>query len=95
MALCLQLAHIADLATLAQLSLTVKLPTGSDVVFDLDPLAHPIDVQQSSHRVLAPKIELKLVKKVQGIKWGKIEGDEEGGAAAGATMGEFRVASIS
>lgn len=77
----------------AQLSLSIKLPTGSDVVFDLDPLAHPIDVQQSSHRVLAPKIELKLVKKVQGIKWGKIEGDEESGAAAGATMGEWHVAS--
>lgn len=34
-------------------------------------------------------MEVKLVKKVQGIKWGKIEGDEEGGAAAGATMGEW------
>jgi suppressor of G2 allele of SKP1 len=81
--------------SLAQLSLNVKLPTGSDVVFDLEPLAHPIDVQQSSHRVLAPKIELKLVKKVQGIKWRKIEGDEEGGAVAGATMGEWHVTSAS
>lgn len=71
-----------------QVSLNVKLPTGSDVVFDLDPLAHPIDVQKCSHRVLAPKIELKLVKQVEGIKWGKIEGDEEAGAAAGAKMGE-------
>ncbi|GAA5888539.1 hypothetical protein JCM6882_008990 [Rhodosporidiobolus microsporus] len=62
------------------LSLTVKLPTGSDVVFDLDPLAHEIDVKQSKHRVLQPKIELTLKKKEGGIKWTKIEGEEEEGA---------------
>ncbi|TKA55940.1 hypothetical protein B0A53_01639 [Rhodotorula sp. CCFEE 5036] len=59
------------------LSLTVSLPTGSDVVFDVDPLAHDIDVEASSHRVLQPKIELKLVKKQGGIKWTKLEGEDE------------------
>lgn len=58
----------------------MHLPTGSDVVFDLDPLAHPIDAQASSYRVLQPKIELKLKKKDGGIKWNKIEGEDEGGA---------------
>ncbi|GAA5932908.1 hypothetical protein JCM3775_005259 [Rhodotorula graminis] len=58
------------------LSLTVSLPTGSDVVFDLDPLAHPIDPSASTHRVLQPKIELKL-KKQDAAKWGKLEGDEQ------------------
>ncbi|GAA6016265.1 hypothetical protein JCM10207_000451 [Rhodosporidiobolus poonsookiae] len=58
-------------------SLSVHLPTGSDVVFDLDPLAHPIDVQQSKYRVLTPKIELTLKKKDGGIKWAKIEGEDE------------------
>lgn len=48
-------------------------------------------MQKSSYRLLAPKIELKLVKKMEGIKWGKIEGDEEGGALPGAKMGECRL----
>ncbi|KAK4055806.1 hypothetical protein OIO90_003059 [Microbotryomycetes sp. JL221] len=56
-------------------SLSVKLATGSDVVFDLDPLSHEIDPKQSSHRVLQPKIELKLVKKEPGLKWNKVEGE--------------------
>ncbi|GAA5864747.1 hypothetical protein JCM8547_008294 [Rhodosporidiobolus lusitaniae] len=59
------------------LSLSVHLPTGSDVVFDLDPLAHDINVKQSKHRVLQPKIELTLKKKEGGIKWSKIEGEDE------------------
>ncbi|GAA5820058.1 hypothetical protein JCM3770_002121 [Rhodotorula araucariae] len=58
------------------LSLAVSLPTGSDVVFDLDPLAHPIDAAASSFRVLQPKIELKLRKK-DGAKWGKLEGEDQ------------------
>ncbi|BGP33436.1 Cochaperone protein [Rhodotorula toruloides] len=59
------------------LSLSVHLPTGSDVVFDLDPLAHAIDASASSHRVLQPKIELKLKKKEGGVKWNKLEGEDE------------------
>lgn len=46
-------------------------------MFDLDPLAHPVDVAVSSHRVNAAKIELKLVKQTLGIKWSKIEGNDE------------------
>ncbi|GAA5998458.1 uncharacterized protein JCM10292_002709 [Rhodotorula paludigena] len=68
------------------LSLSVHLPTGSDVVFDLDPLAHPIDAQASSYRVLQPKIELKLKKKDGGVKWNKIEGEDEGGATLSAPV---------
>ncbi|GAA6014045.1 hypothetical protein JCM11491_003499 [Sporobolomyces phaffii] len=60
------------------LSLSVHLPTGSDVVFDLDPLAHSIDPKQSSFRVLQPKIELKLAKVDAGVKWNKIEGEDQG-----------------
>jgi suppressor of G2 allele of SKP1 len=63
-----------------QVSLSVHLPTGSDIVFDLDPLAHPIDVSKSSHRLLQPKIEIKLKKVDGGIKWNKVEGDDEGAA---------------
>lgn len=72
-----------------QLSLSVHLPTGSDVVFDLDPLAHAVDVSASSHRVLQPKIELKLKKKEGGVKWNKLEGEDE----SIVKMGAFRSAS--
>nr|ALR73091.1 suppressor of G2 allele of SKP1-like protein [Glaciozyma antarctica] len=80
-------------------SLTVHLPTGTDVVFDLDPLAHAVDVAGSSHRVNPAKIEIKLKKKQPGIKWAKIEGEDEGvpastGAATG-TSGEHSYPSSS
>lgn len=60
-----------------QLSLSVHLPTGSDIVFDLDPLAHQIDPKQSSFRTLQPKIEIKLKKVDAGIKWNKVEGEDD------------------
>ncbi|CEQ41159.1 SPOSA6832_02839 [Sporobolomyces salmonicolor] len=69
--------ELTSLLVVPQLSLSVRLPTGSDIVFDLDPVAHPIDVAQSSYRVLQPKIELKLRKKDAGIKWTKVEGEDE------------------
>lgn len=46
-------------------------------MFDVEPLAHQIDPSASSYRVLQPKIELKLVKKDAGIKWTKLEGEDE------------------
>lgn len=67
-----------------QVSLNVKLPTGSDVVFDLDPLSYEIDPQASSYRVLAPKIELNLTKKVVGAKWNKLEQDPKQSTSAPA-----------
>ncbi|GAA6040550.1 hypothetical protein JCM8097_005459 [Rhodosporidiobolus ruineniae] len=69
------------------LSLNVHLPTGSDVVFDLDPLAHAIDVKESSYRVLTPKIELTLRKKDGGVKWAKIEGEDEQASQMASTSG--------
>ncbi|GAA5926933.1 co-chaperone SGT1 [Sporobolomyces koalae] len=62
------------------LSVSVHLPTGSDIVFDLDPLSHPIVPDRSSYRVLQPKIEIKLTKVDAGIKWNKIEGEDQGAA---------------
>ncbi|KAI8833919.1 SGS domain-containing protein [Chytridium lagenaria] len=46
------------------LSVTVKLPTGSDFTLDLDPLAHAI-------------IEIKLKKENVGVMWGTLEGEDE------------------
>lgn len=60
------------------LSLTAKLPTGSDYSLELDPLAHEIVPEESKHAVLGTKIEIKLKKKIEGIKWGALEGEETG-----------------
>lgn len=69
-----------------QLSLTIKLPTGSETVFDLDPLARHIDPAASSVRVMSTKIEASLKKSSPGIKWNKLEGDEESGSSAAGVM---------
>ncbi|KAJ3042114.1 Cochaperone protein [Rhizophlyctis rosea] len=60
------------------LSLTAKLPSGSDYSLELDPLAHEIVPEESKHSVLSTKIEIKLKKKKEGIKWGALEGEETG-----------------
>jgi len=59
------------------LSLSVKLPTGADVIFDLDPLSHDVVPAQSSARALSTKIEVKLIKAKPGIKWHKLEGEDD------------------
>ena len=43
------------------LSVTAKLPTGSEYSLELD-LAHPILPLQSSYKILSTKIEIKLKK---------------------------------
>lgn len=45
-------------------------------MFDLDPLAHPVDVTTSTTRVIPAKIEFKLRKATVGIKWAQLEGDD-------------------
>lgn len=46
-----------------------------------------MDVAGSSHRANPAKIEIKMKKKQPGIKWAKIEGEDE---EAPASMGEWR-----
>ncbi|KAI8808900.1 hypothetical protein BJ742DRAFT_806819 [Cladochytrium replicatum] len=60
----------------SSISLTIKLPTGSDFSFDLEPLAHPIVPEQSKYAVLSTKIELKLKKRSEGLRWGVLEGED-------------------
>lgn len=76
----------------SQVSLAYTMPH-SDLVFNLEPLAHAIEASQSTYRVLPVKIELKLIKKVPHVKWNKLEGDEEqhvsaqpGGVKTGAQI---------
>ena len=45
------------------------------MIFDLDPLAHEINVAESTTRIAATKLEFKLRKK-EAIRWTKIEGED-------------------
>lgn len=55
------------------LSVTAKLPTGSEYSLELD-LAHPVLSLQSSYKIMSTKIEIKL-KKAEGVRWAALEGD--------------------
>ncbi|ORX58733.1 SGS-domain-containing protein [Hesseltinella vesiculosa] len=61
------------------MSLTIKMPTGSDYNLELDPLAHPIDPKQSQFKILSTKLEIKLKKQTEGILWGALESDSDMG----------------
>ncbi|KAJ3112617.1 rRNA-processing endoribonuclease [Phlyctochytrium bullatum] len=58
------------------LSVTVKLPSGSDYVLDLEPLAHEIVPSESKFSNLGSKIEIKLKKARIGVQWGTLEGED-------------------
>ncbi|KAL7006854.1 Cochaperone protein [Cystobasidiomycetes sp. EMM_F5] len=58
-------------------SLNIRHADDSEIVWDLDPLARSVDVEQSTWRVLTTKIELKLIKTVANVRWNDLEGDEE------------------
>jgi len=57
----------------ATLSVSVKLPVGSEYSLELD-LAHPILPLQSSYKIMSTKLEIKL-KKSEGVRWAALEGD--------------------
>jgi suppressor of G2 allele of SKP1 len=58
------------------LSVTIKMPSGSDYSLELDPLTHDIDPSQCKFTPLSTKVEIKLKKKTPGIKWGMLEGED-------------------
>ena len=55
------------------LSVTAKLPIGSEYTLELD-LAHPVVPDQSSYKVMSTKLEIKIRKGV-GERWHALEGD--------------------
>ena len=80
--------RIADNLNLAytQLSLNVKLPTGAEAVFDLDPLARSVDPKTYVCKTMSTKVEIKLPKAQPGVKWNSLEGDEESTTATSMRM---------
>ncbi|KAG9066151.1 Protein SGT1 A [Linnemannia hyalina] len=70
------------------LSVSVKMPTGSDYSLELDPLSHKIIPSESKYEVLSTKIEIQLKKEVFAIKWGALEGDDvNAGSMAAVSAG--------
>ncbi|EZA62684.1 hypothetical protein DMN91_007596 [Ooceraea biroi] len=55
------------------LSVSAKLPSSNEYSLELD-LAYPIVPEQSSHKVLPSKIEIKM-KKQDGSRWSELEGN--------------------
>ncbi|ORZ14107.1 SGT1-like protein Git7 [Absidia repens] len=66
------------------LSLSIKMPSGSDYSLELDPLAHEILPKESSYKILSTKLEIKLKKKQAGILWGALESENDQGSAMAA-----------
>ncbi|KAF9918320.1 Protein SGT1 A [Lobosporangium transversale] len=67
------------------LSVSVKMPTGSDYSLELDPLSHAIVPSESKYEVLSTKIEIQLKKASFGIKWGALEGDDVNAGSMAST----------
>ncbi|KAG0144220.1 hypothetical protein CROQUDRAFT_660291 [Cronartium quercuum f. sp. fusiforme G11] len=68
-------------------SLSINYPlASSEGCFALEPLTHEVDVEGSSWKSLSTKIEVKLKKKVPGVKWNAIEGQADNSAPAVATL---------
>ncbi|KAF9924250.1 Protein SGT1 A [Linnemannia zychae] len=58
------------------LSVSVKMPTGSDYSLELDPLSHKVIPSECKYEVLSTKIEIQLKKEIFAVKWGALEGDD-------------------
>ncbi|KAJ1730383.1 Cochaperone protein [Coemansia biformis] len=57
-------------------SLSIKMPTGSENNYEFDPLLHNIVPGESSFEVLSTKIEIRMKKAVAGQKWDHLEASE-------------------
>ncbi|KAI9239297.1 MAG: SGS domain-containing protein [Podila humilis] len=69
------------------LSVSVKMPTGSDYSLELDPLSHNIIPSESKFEVLSTKIEIQLKKERLAVKWGALEGDDANAGSMATTSG--------
>lgn len=55
------------------LSIIIKLSSGSKWNLEVDPLFEDIIPSDSSYNILAKQVQVKLAKKVLGIKWNSLE----------------------
>ncbi|ORY41196.1 CS-domain-containing protein [Rhizoclosmatium globosum] len=66
--------NVVDIVyTETALSVTIKLPSGSDYMLELDPLCESIIPADCKHSVMSTKVEIKLKKQMMGIKWADLE----------------------
>ncbi|KAG0035767.1 Protein SGT1 A [Podila clonocystis] len=69
------------------LSVSVKMPTGSDYSLELDPLSHKVIPGESKYEVLSTKIEIQLKKELFALKWGALEGDDTNAGSMATVAG--------
>ncbi|KAF9185888.1 Protein SGT1 A [Haplosporangium sp. Z 767] len=69
------------------LSVTVKMPSGSDYSLELGPLSHKVIPAESKYEVLSTKIEIQLKKERFAIKWGALEGEDVNAGSMATIVG--------
>ncbi|KAG0365027.1 SGS domain-containing protein [Gamsiella multidivaricata] len=74
------------------LSVSIKMPTGSDYSLELDPLSHVVVPAESKFEVLSTKIEIQLKKERFGVKWGALEGDDANAGSMATTAAAAAIA---
>ena len=57
-----------------KVSVSIKLALESTWSLELDPLFEEIIPSECSYNILSTQVQVKLVKKIQGIKWDSLEG---------------------
>ncbi|KAJ2555455.1 Cochaperone protein [Coemansia sp. RSA 1933] len=70
-------------------SVSVKMPTGSENNFEFDPLLHEIVPGESVFEVLSTKIEIRMKKASAGQKWDHLEETEAQQAAKNKKVGSL------
>jgi len=56
---------------------SITLPTGSELVFVLDPLLHRVDPERSSHQVLPSMVNIHLAKSIPRQRWQYIDDGDQ------------------
>lgn len=60
----------------SSLEVTIPLKDGASFQLSLDPLGGQVEPENSSFNVFSTKVEVVLQKKIHGLKWTALEGDE-------------------
>ncbi|KAJ2380238.1 Cochaperone protein, partial [Coemansia sp. RSA 2559] len=71
-------------------SVSVKMPTGSENNFEFDPLMHEIVPGESTFEVLSTKIEIRMKKASTGQKWSHLEETEAQQSKKVSSLGTSR-----
>lgn len=69
--------NLAEGTTVQYTESSAVVRSNQGVLFELEPLSHPINTEKSRYRISPIKLELTLFKKMPGISWNALMGDKE------------------